>query len=101
MMTFDHKMVLDWLTKDYETAEYWKNIGKEMHLACNGDSALTRHRLADALRRSISKLQPGPVKYQGWNDDFSEIIELEIDAPEIGAANDAYVDWVRLADYLL
>ena len=101
MMTSDHNKVLDWLTKDYETGEYWKDIGKEIHLASNGDSTLTRYRLADTLRRSMSKLQPGPVKYEKWNSDFTEVVTAEIDAPAISVSNETYVDWIRLADYLL
>lgn len=100
-MTSDHRKVNEWLQKDYQTGEYWKNVGKEIYLVANGDCALTRHRLADVLRRSISKLQPGPVTYQKWKDDFSEIEKVEIESPNISATNDAYVDWLRLADFLL
>lgn len=101
MMTSDHRKVHEWLTKDCPSAEYWKEIGKELYLVSDGDCVLTRHRLADVLRRSISKLQPGPVTYEKWKDDFSEITKVEIESPGIGATNDAYVDWLRIADYLL
>lgn len=101
MMTAEHRKVHEWITKDYITAEYWKDIGKELYLAASGDSNLTRHRLADVLRRSFSKLQQGTVTYERWNDDFSAIVKIEIDTPEIGTSNDAYVDWLRIADYLL
>jgi hypothetical protein len=101
MTTADHRKVQEWLTRDYSTHESWKEIGKEMYLACNGDGVLTRHRLADALRRSISKLQPGPVSYDKWNEDFSAIVKVEIEPPTITTTSDAYVDWLRIADYLL
>jgi hypothetical protein len=101
MMTSDHRKVHEWITKDYPTSESWKEIGREIYLASNGNCALARHRLADALRRSISKLQTGPTTYQRWNEDFSAIVTLEIESPGISTSNDAYVDWIRIADYLL
>ena len=101
MITLDHTKVLDWITKDYETWEYYKNAGKELYLVSNGDSALTRYRLADLMRRNMSKLQPGPVKFETWNDDCTEIITVEMSPAEITTSNEAYVDWLRLADYML
>jgi len=101
MMTLEHTKVLDWITKDFETCEYYKNVGKELYLVSNGDSVITRYRLADLMRRNMSKLQPRPVKYQTWNDDYTEIITVEMTPAEITTANEAYVDWLRLADYLL
>lgn len=101
MMTADHRKVHEWLTKDHPTSEYWKDIGREMYLVSNGDGVLARHRLADALRRSISKLQPGVVTYDKWNEDFSAIVKVEIKSPDISTSHEAYVDWLRIADYLL
>ena len=96
MMTLDHTKVLDWITKDYETWEYYKNVGKELYLVSNGDSVLARYRLADVMRRSMSKLQPGPVKFEAWNSDCTEIITIEMNPAEISTSNEAYVDWLRL-----
>ncbi len=101
MMTSDHCKVLDWITKDYDTWEYWKRIGMDLHIACNGDSALTRYRLADLMRRSMSKLPHGPIEFQTYNDDCTGKITITIDPSEITASNEVYGDWLRLADYML
>jgi hypothetical protein len=100
-MTPEHEKVLDWITKDYESHTYWKNLGKEMFLVSNGDSVLTRHRVADALRRSISGHPTTPVTVSRWNDDFTAILAIEVDPPAIAVANQLYVDWIQIADYVL
>lgn len=100
-MTPEHRKVMEWISKDFESYSYWTNLGQEMFLFANGNCEVTRYRVADALRRSVTRQPPGQVQVQRWNDDFSSIVTIDVEPPAVTVANQLHVDWIRIADYVL
>lgn len=92
--------VLRWIAQSYESYRRWRERGREVYLACNGDSALARVRIAAELRQAVASPDAGPE-----NDEKSDALPL-LEAASAEAALPPpsrlpYVDWVLAADYVL
>lgn len=93
--------VLKWITRCYESMEEWKLTAADLFFASNGDSNLSRNRLAAILRSHFLDSPPKAEDVDRWKTGFSEIETVHIVPPKISVSNSPYVDWVYIADYLL
>ncbi|NMC21223.1 MAG: hypothetical protein GYA33_12485 [Thermogutta sp.] len=92
--------VMQWIARSYESYRLRRERGREVYLACNGDSGLARMRVAAEIRQAAASAGPQPE----GGEERPSLPLLE------GAPTDAtlptgsrllYVDWVLVADYIL
>lgn len=81
--------------------EEWKNRGKDVFFAANGDSDLARNRVAAFLRAYFLQLPNSPETVSRWAQGFQGTETVELTPPKVTASNSAYVDWLYIADYVL
>lgn len=93
--------VLEWLGRTYETMEEWKAKARDVFFSSNGDSNLSRNRVASIVRAHFLESPPKPEDVERWKAGFDEIETVHITPPNVSASNSAYVDWLYIADYLL
>jgi len=93
--------VLEWVARTYETMEEWKAKAKDVFFSSNGDSNLSRNRVASIVRSHFLETPPKPENVQRWKTGFEEIEAIHVLPPKVSASNSAYVDWLYIADYLL
>jgi hypothetical protein len=93
--------VTAWLMRCYESQESWKQKAREVFMACNGDSVLSRTRLAAIVRKYFIEDKPQPEDVECWKDGFEGITIVHVEPPKVSASNAGYVDWLFVADYLL
>jgi hypothetical protein len=85
--------------RTYETAEKWKSKARDVFYSANGDSNLSRNRVAATVRQHFVKTPPQPEDVERWNEGFEKIETVHVAPPKV--SDPAYVDWLYLADYLL
>lgn len=93
--------VLHWLARSYETLRQWRDRASDTYLATNGDSALARNRVAFDVRAYFLQGRLAAEKLDKWRPGFESLEEIEVAPPKVSPSNAAYVDWIRVADYLL
>jgi hypothetical protein len=93
--------ILKWLARTYETLEEWKTKAKDVFFLSNGDSNLSRNRVAFMVRTYFLENQLESESVQRWKPNLEEIETKDITPPKISASNAAYIDWLYIADYLL
>ena len=81
--------------------EEWKAKAKDVFYSSNGDSNLSRNRVASIVRTYFLETPPKPEDVQRWKTGFEEIETVHVTPPNVSASNSAYVDWLYIADYLL
>jgi len=92
--------ILQWIARSYESYRRWRERGREVYLACNGDSGLARVRIAAEIRQAVASADP-------QSEDGEEPRSLPLlegapaDATLPPASRLLYVDWVLVADYVL
>lgn len=93
--------VLEWLGRTYETMEEWKAKARDVFFSSNGDSNLSRNRVASIVRTHFLESPPKPEHVERWKAGFEEIETVHVTPPKVSPSNSAYVDWLYIADYLL
>ena len=93
--------VLQWLARSYETLLHWRDRASDTYLGSNGDSALARNRVAFEIRAYFLQEDLATEKLPRWRPGFESQELLEVTPPKVSPSNAAYVDWIRVADYLL
>ena len=93
--------VLQWLARSYETLLHWRGHASDTYLATNGDSALARNRVAFEIRAYFLQEELPTEELPRWRPGFESQELLEVVPPKVSPSNAAYVDWIRVADYLL
>lgn len=93
--------VLDWLGRSYQTIEEWKAFARGVFFAANGDSNVSRNRVASLVRSHLLESSPTPASVNRWSPGIEVIETVVVSPPKINASNAAYVDWLYVADYLL
>ncbi len=93
--------VLQWLARSYETLLHWRDCASNTYLAANGDSALARNRLAFDVRAYFLQEKLAPEELPRWRPGFESQELVKIIPPKVSPSNAAYIDWIRVADYLL
>lgn len=95
------KNILAWLARTYGVLEEWKDKSRELFLATNGDSNLSRIRLAAVVRAYFLQTPPMAENVNRWTGGFEEVETVHMVPPKVSASNATYVDWLYIADYLL
>lgn len=92
--------VLQWIARSYESYRRWRERGREIYLACNGDAGLARVRIAAEVRQAVASADPPS---QGGEEpcDLPLLDGATADATALPASRLPYVDWVFVADYVL
>ncbi|MAV36843.1 MAG: hypothetical protein CMJ59_15450 [Planctomycetaceae bacterium] len=93
--------VLQWLARSYQTLQQWRSTATATFIAANGQSDLARNRMAFLVRAHFLEAPPQAESVERWQQGFEEIETVELTPPKVTASNAAYVDWLRIADYLL
>jgi len=81
--------------------EKWKAKAKEVFFSSNGDSNLSRIRVASIVRTHFLETPPEPEDVERWKKGFDEIETVHVMPPKVSPSNSAYVDWLYIADYML
>jgi hypothetical protein len=92
---------LEWIARSYESLEEWKKKAREVFYCMNGNSEVTRNRVAAIVRFYFVETPPKAEYVKRWKQGGKEIETIHVVPPKIGASNSAYVDWGQVADYLL
>ena len=92
---------LEWLARNYESMEEWKGKAREVFFSMNGNSEVTRNRVAAMVRFYFVETPPKPEDVKRWKRGGEETETIHVVPPKISASNSAYVDWGYVADYLL
>ncbi len=92
--------VLQWIARSYESYRRWRERGREIYLACNGEARLARVRIAAEVRQAVASADP---RSEGDEEpcDLPLLEGATADASLPSAARLLYVDWVLVADYVL
>jgi len=90
-----------WLMRCYETQEAWKKKAREVFMVSNGDSVLSRIRVAAMVRKYFLEERPQAEEVDRWNESYEHIEKVYVEPPSISESNAGYVDWLYVADYLL
>lgn len=93
--------ILGWLARTYKTMEEWKAKARDVFFSSNGDSNLSRIRVAGIVRTHFLETPPKPEDVKRWKRGFEEIETVHVTPPKVSPSNSAYVDWLYVADYLL
>jgi len=93
--------VLSWLARSFETMEEWKAKAAVVFFASNGDSAVSRNRVAAVVRNYFVNESLKAEEVKQWQKDCEQVEVVEIVPPKVSASNSTYVDWLFVADYLL
>ncbi len=93
--------VLEWIGRTYETMEEWKAKARDVFFSSNGDSNLSRNRVASIVRTHFLESPPKAEDVERWKAGFEEIETVHVTPPKVSASNSAYIDWLYIADYLL
>lgn len=93
--------VLDWLMRCYKTQERWKNLARRIFFLSNGDSVLSRTRVAGRVRQHFVEGKPKTEDVERWQESYEGTTKVQIEPPKVSASNAGYVDWLYIADYLL
>ena len=93
--------VLQWLARSYETLLEWRQLATAAYIAANGDHALARNRVAFDVRAHFLEGDLLPADLEKWRPGFDDLQNFRMDPPKVSPSNAAYVDWIRIADYLL
>lgn len=93
--------VLEWLMRSYKTQERWKNLARRVFFLSNGDSVLSRNRVAAKVRMHFVEGKPKEEDVEVWEDTYEGTKETRVKPPAVSASNAGYVDWLFIADYLL
>ena len=92
---------LQWLVRNYETQEAWKNEAIAIYFGANGDSVLARTKLSARLRKYFLEEGPKTEDVDLWDANFSGSKQVSVSPPKVNASNASYIDWLYIADYLL
>ncbi len=92
---------LEWIARSYESMEEWKKKAREVFYCMNGNSEVTRNRVAAIVRFYFVETPPKAEDVKRWKQGGKETEIVHVVPPKISASNSAYVDWVHVADYLL
>ena len=92
---------LEWFARSYESMEEWKKKAREVFYSTNGNSDVTRNRVAAMVRFYFVETPPKAEDVKRWKTGGKEIETIHVVPPKISASNSAYVDWGYVADYLL
>jgi len=93
--------ILDWIGRTYKAMEAWKSKAAEVFFASNGDSNLSRNRVASIIRTHFVETILEPETVERWKGGFEEIESVVVTPPKITVSNSTYIDWLYVADYLL
>ncbi|MBB75794.1 MAG: hypothetical protein CMJ75_14910 [Planctomycetaceae bacterium] len=93
--------VLQWLARSYGTLLEWRARASDTYLAANGDSAMARNRVAFEVRSYFLQGDLVQEHLAQWRPGFESLETVQVTPPKVSPSNAAYVDWVRVADYLL
>ena len=93
--------ILEWLARSYETMDDWKTKARRVFLSSNGDSSLSRNRVASMVRRHFLETPPKAEDVLCWKAGFEDTATVHVTPPKVSESNSAYVDWLYVADYLL
>jgi len=90
-----------WLMRCYETQETWKKKARKVFMDFNGESVLSRIRVAAMVRKYFLEERPQAEEVDRWNEFYEQIEKVHVEPPGISGSNAGYVDWLYVADYLL
>ncbi|MEE3373203.1 MAG: hypothetical protein VX346_27965 [Planctomycetota bacterium] len=93
--------VLQWLARSYDTLRAWRGRASDTYLAANGDSALARNRVAYDVRAYFLQGDLVDEELAKWRPGFESLETIQVSPPKVNPSNATYVDWIRVADYLL
>jgi len=93
--------VLGWLTRSYDAHQVWKKRARDVFMASNGDSVLSRTRVAAIVRRYFLEERPASEDVEQWSKGYGGSVQVQVVAPKVSASNASYLDWLFVADYLL
>ena len=90
--------VLEWVARTYETMEEWKAKAKDVFYSSNGDSNLSRNRVASIVRTYFLETPPKPEDVQRWKTGFEEIETVHVTPPNVSASNSVHLGlaWVEI-----
>ena len=92
---------LEWFARTYESMEEWKGKAREVFYSTNGNSEVTRNRVAAMVRYYFVETLQKAEDVKRWKKGGKETDIIHVVPPKISASNSAYVDWGYIADYLL
>ncbi|GEM_PF-1468491 len=92
--------VLRWIAGSYATYRSWRDRGREIYLACNGDGRLARARIAAEIRQAVTA-DAGSTGNEAEDAETPLLEAAAADAPLPSPSRLLYVDWVMVADYAL
>ena len=93
--------ILKWIARSYESMEEWKTKAKNVFFFSNGESELSRNRVATMIRSHVIEAPQEPEEVRRWKVGLEEIETVKVSPPKVSASNSIYVDWLYVADYLL
>lgn len=93
--------VMAWVTRSYDSHESWKQKAREVFMASNGDSVLSRTRVAGIIRRYFVEQKLKVENVRCWRENYDGVTSVRVEPPKISASDAGYVDWLYVADYLL
>lgn len=93
--------VIGWLMRCYDSQELWKRRARDVFMNSNGDSVLSRTRVASTVRKYFLDTPPPPEDVKRWKENYEDTESVHVEPPKVSASNAGYVDWLYVADYLL
>ena len=91
--------VLGWLARTYEVHQEWIRKARDVFFNSNGDSELSRQRLATIVRTYFIDQKPAPEEVDRWAGLLP--VKEKVVPPKVTPSNASYYDWLKVADYLL
>lgn len=93
--------VLEWIGRTFESMEKWKVTARDVFFTSNGDSNVSRNRVASIVRTYFIDTPLSPEDVKRWNADFEKTETVRVSPPKVTQSNATYVDWLYISDYLL
>jgi hypothetical protein len=88
-----------WLVRTYESHDEWKKKARAIFYHSNGDSDLSRQRLAGVVRSYFVDQTLVTEDVEAWLGGTT--VTTRHEPPKVSVSNAGYFDWLFVADYLL
>lgn len=93
--------VIGWIARSYESMDEWNGKARAIFYASNGDSNLSRNRVASMIRSYFLETSLEAEAVKRWKPGIKEPVSETVFPPKVSASSSAYIDWLCAADYVL